>query len=113
MTIIGKTADGFLISRITQAGPNPYDATGRPTIVFNDFKHRVEEILSVEITAVVGDAGGFVAHQAGLVAATRTLTLMVTGEDATDIDGAPHRELVVGDAVKLSGKNFVATAIGR
>ena len=113
MVIVGKTFEGFLISRVAQAGPNPYDATARPTIVFNDFKQSVESIVSLEIEAVVGDAGAFVAHNAGLVAATRTLTVMVTGEDATQVDGAPHRELVVGDAVNLSNKNFVAVAIGR
>ena len=113
MAIIGKTAEGFLISRIVQAGPNPYNEGARPTIVFNDFKHRVEEVISVEITALVGDAGAFVAHNAGLVAATRTMTVMVTGEDATDVDGSPHRELVNGDSVDLSDKNFVAVAMGR
>ena len=113
MVVIGKTDEGFLISRIQQAGPNPYDATSRPTIVFNDFKHRVEEVISVEITALVADNGAFLAHNAGLVAATRTMTLMVTAEDNTDVDGAPHREVVSGDSVDLSGKNFVAIAIGR
>lgn len=113
MVVIGKTAEGFLISRTTQAGPNPYDAAARPTVVFDDFKHRVEEIVSVEITALVADSGAFLAHNAGLVAATRTMTFMVTGEDAAVSDGAPNRELVSGDTVDLSGKQLIAVAIGR
>jgi hypothetical protein len=113
MTIVGKTSEGFLISRITQAGPNPYDATGRPIITFNDFKHRVEEVLSVEIEAEVGDAGAFLAHNAGLVAATRVMTVMVTANAAAPADADVLRELVVGDAINLSTKNIIATAIGR
>lgn len=113
MTIVGKTSEGFLISRISQAGPNPYSEAARPTITFTDFKHAVEEVVSVEIEAEVGDAGAFVAHNAGLVTATKVLTVMVTANSAAPADADVLRELLVGDAINLSTKNIIATAIGR
>ena len=115
MTIVGQLPGGFLVSRVSQAGPGTpgpvYNPAARPTIVFTDFRQSVEAVLSIEIEALPGDLGAFVAHNAGLT--DRTLTVMVTGEDASQVNGAPHRELLLADAVDLANKNFVAVAIGR
>ena len=117
MTIVGQLPGGFLVSQVTQAvvntgaGAPNYNPANRPTVVFNDFRQSVETVLSVEIEALIADGGAFVAHNAGV--AGRTLTVMVSGEDATDTNGDPHREVQLADTVDLSNKNIVAVAIGR
>ena len=111
MAIIGRLDNGLLLVRESVAGPNPYNQGARPTIVFNDLQQSVEAVLSVYVEALGADAGAYVSHNAGV--SGRSLTVMVTGEDATDVDGAVHRELLVGDGVDLSTKNLVAVAVGR
>ena len=115
MTIVGQMPGGFLVSRISQAGPGTpgpvYNPAARPTIVFTDFSQAIEAVLSISIEALPGDGGAYVAHDAGFTG--RTLTVMVTGEDASDVNGAVHRELQFADSIDLANKNFVAVAIGR
>ncbi len=118
MTIVGRIPGGFLVSQVTQAvvnagaGAPNYNPANRPTIDFSDFKQAVEAVISLQIEAEVGDGGAFVAHAVTPLVG-RTLTVMVTGEDAAVADGAVFRELQLADAVDLSTKNIVAVAIGR
>lgn len=105
MPIVGKFADGRLLVRETAAGPNPYDATARPTLTFNDLQQSVEAVLSVQIDS------GHLAREFSVVG--RVLTIAVHAVDNTPAtDGEAFREIVVGDAEDLSGTNITALAVG-
>ena len=108
MTVIGRMPGGFLLVEESQVGPADYSAAPI-TLTFNDLAQNVEGVISVEISAVSGDSGSFMAHNESVVG--RVLTVMVTGEDNTDVDDAVQRELV--GAINLSNKTIRAVAYGR